>query len=155
MLKEFRDFITRGNVVDLAVAFVLGAAFTVIVKSMVSDILMPPVGLLFGDSSLADQFVTLKDGATAGPYDTLIAAKEAGAVTLNYGNFIDAIVAFLIVGFAMFMIVKGVRKMEESRAKEEAAAPPTTKDCPHCQSTISITANRCAFCTSELEASPA
>ena len=142
MLKDFRDFINRGNVLDLAVAFVLGGAFTVIVKSLVSDILMPPVGLIFGDASLADQFVVLKNGATAGPYDTLAAAKEAGAVTLNYGSFIDAVIAFIIVRY--------YKRLQEMNKKEVAAAPPTTKSCPFCQSTISIKATRCAFCTAEI-----
>ena len=150
MLKDFRDFINRGNVLDLAVAFVLGGAFTVIVKSLVSDILMPPVGLIFGDASLADQFVVLKNGATAGPYDTLAAAKEAGAVTLNYGSFIDSVIAFIIVAFAMFIIVRYYKRLQEMNKKEVAAAPPTTKSCPFCQSTISIKATRCAFCTAEI-----
>ena len=156
MLKDFRDFITRGNILDLAVAFVLGAAFTVIVKSFVSDILMPPIGLIFGDASLADRFVTLQDGEeVAGPYHTLAAAKDAGAVTINYGAFIDAVIAFLIVAFVLFLILRYVKRLQEMRAEEEAAAPPTTKDCAFCHSSISIEATKCAFCTSELPAEPA
>ena len=150
MLKDFRDFINRGNVLDLAVAFVLGGAFTVIVKSLVSDILMPPIGLIFGDASLADQFVVMKNGATAGPYDTLAAAKKAGAVTLNYGSFIDAVIAFIIVAFAMFIIVRYYKRMQEMNKKEVAAAAPTTKNCPFCQSSVSIKATKCAFCTADM-----
>ncbi|MDA0232976.1 MAG: large conductance mechanosensitive channel protein MscL [Chloroflexi bacterium] len=156
MLKEFRDFITRGNILDLAVAFVLGAAFTVIVKSLVSDILMPPVGLIFGDISLADRFITLKDGgSTSGPYSSLAAAQEAGAVTINYGTFIDAVIAFLIIGFWMFLIVRYVKKLQERNQQAASAAPPSTKTCPFCHSKISIEALKCAFCTSELGVEPA
>ena len=152
MLKDFRDFVSRGNVLDLAVAFILGAAFTVIVKSLVSDILMPPIGLIFGDASLANQFVVLRDGETAGPYETLLAAQEAGAVTLNYGTFIDAIIAFLIVAFALFLIVRYFRKLQDMRKKEVAAAAPTMKKCPRCMSDVNIEATRCAFCTSDIAA---
>ena len=152
MLKEYRDFIAKGNVLDLAVAFILGAAFTVIVKSLVTDIIMPPVGLIFGDASLADKFVVLEDGSTPGPYETLAAAKEAGAVTMNYGVFIDGIIAFLIIGFILFLIVKYFKKIQEMNAKEEAPAPPNTKKCPHCMSDVAIAATRCAFCTSEIPA---
>lgn len=155
MLKAFKDFITRGNVLDLAVAFVLGAAFIVIVKSLVSDILMPPIGLIFGDASLSDRFVTLQDGDVAGPYITLAAAKEAGAVTMNYGVFIDGVIAFLIVAFVLFMIVRYVKKLQDRAKEEEVAAAPNTKDCPFCHSTVNIEATKCAFCTSELSPSPA
>lgn len=151
MLKDFRDFVTKGNILDLAVAFVLGAAFTVIIKSFVSDILMPPIGLIFGDSTLSDRFITLEDGGNVvGPYETLAAAKEAGAVTINYGNFIDAVIAFLIVGFVLFMLLRYVKRLQERSKEEEVAAAPTTKDCPFCHSTISLDASKCAFCTSQL-----
>lgn len=155
MLKEFRDFITRGNILDLAVAFVLGAAFIVIMKSLVTDILMPPIGLLFGDTSLSDKFITLEDGDVAGPYVTLAAAKEAGAVTMNYGVFIDGIVAFLIVGFALFLIVRYVKRMQERNKEAEVAAAPTTKNCTFCHSEINLDATKCAFCTSQLTPEPA
>jgi large conductance mechanosensitive channel len=152
VLKEYRDFIAKGNVLDLAVAFILGAAFTVIVKSLVTDILMPPVGLIFGDASLADRFVVLKDGATAGPYETLEAAQTAGAVTMNYGVFIDAIIAFLAVGFILFMVVRYFKKIQERGKQEEAAAAPTTKKCPRCMSDVNINATRCSHCTSDIPA---
>lgn len=152
MLKEYRDFISKGNVLDLAVAFILGAAFTIIIKSFVTDIIMPPIGLIFGDASLADRFVVLEDGSTAGPYETLAAAKEAGAVTMNYGVFIDAVIAFLIIAFVLFLIVRYFKKVQARNAKEEAAAAPTTQKCPQCKSEVSIDATRCAFCTSEIAA---
>ena len=155
MLKDFREFITRGNILDLAVAFVLGAAFTVIVKSLVTDILMPPIGLIFGDASLADRFVVLQDGETAGPYVTLDAAEEAGAVTMNYGVFIDAVIAFLIVALVLFLILRYVKKLQELRREEEVAAAPTTKACPFCESEIKVSATRCAFCTSDLSTATA
>jgi large conductance mechanosensitive channel len=155
LLTEFKNFISRGNVLDLAVAFILGAAFTVIVKSLVSDILMPPIGLIFGDASLANEFVVLEDGATPGPYASLADAQAAGAVTLNYGAFIDAIIAFLIVALALFLIVYYFQKAQNLRKKEVAAAAPTTKKCPRCMSDVNINATRCAYCTSDIPAASA
>jgi large conductance mechanosensitive channel len=130
----------------------MGASFTVIVKSLVSDILMPPIGLLFGDASLADRFVVLKDGEVAGPYLTLADARAAGAVTMNYGTFIDAVIAFLAVAFVLFVIVRYSRKMTEKNKKEAPPAAPATKKCPHCMSDVNIGATRCAFCTSQIAA---
>ena len=155
LFREYRRFISRGNVVDLAVAFVLGASFTVIVKSLVSDVLMPPITMILGDTALANKFVILKDGAEAGPYVTLAAAKQAGAVTLNYGLFIDGVVAFLLVGFATFMIVRYMKRAQDRFDKAEIAAAPTTKNCQFCHSAINIDATKCAFCTSELSAESA
>ncbi|MDA1280475.1 MAG: large conductance mechanosensitive channel protein MscL [Chloroflexi bacterium] len=155
MFKDYRRFISRGNVIDLAVAFALGAAFTVIVKSLVTDILMPPITFLIGDTALVDNFVTLKDGGEAGPYATLAAARQAGAVTLNYGLFIDGIVAFLIVGFAMFIIVRYMKRVQDRFDEAEVTVVPTTKHCPFCLTTINVVATRCAFCTSELSVEPA
>lgn len=148
MLKEFKEFAMRGNVVDMAVGIIIGAAFGLIVKSLVADVIMPPIGLLMGDVDFASLFVVLKDGAPIAPYLSLDAAKEAGAVTLNYGAFINTIVSFLIVAFAMFMLVKGVNKLK--RKEEEPEEEPTTKDCPHCLSAVPIEAKKCAFCTSDL-----
>ncbi len=155
MLKDFRDFITRGNILDLAVAFVLGAAFSVIVKSLVSDILMPPIGLIFGDASLADRFITLQDGDTSGPYSTFAEAQNAGAVTMNIGVFIDAVIAFIIVGFALFVILRYVKKIQERNKADEIAVAPTTRDCPFCHSAVKLEATKCAYCTSELSVEPA
>lgn len=150
MLKEFKEFAMRGNVVDMAVGIVIGAAFGGIVKSLVSDVLMPPIGLLLGDVDFSNLFLVLKEGNTLGPFVTIDAAKEAGAVTLNYGLLVNTIVNFLIIAFAIFFVVRGINNLKK---KEEAPpAEPTTKECPHCLSTIAIKATRCGHCTSELKA---
>lgn len=146
MMKEFRDFAMRGNVVDLAVGVIIGAAFGAIVKSLVDDVLMPPIGLLLGNVDFSNLFLVLKEGATATPYLSLAAAKEAGAVTLNYGLFINSIVSFLIVAFAIFMVIKNINRLK----KPEPAAAPTTKDCPYCATAIPLAATRCPHCTSQL-----
>ncbi len=159
MFAEFRKFIMRGNVMDLAVGFILGAAFTTIVKSLVDDIIMPPLGLLLGRTDFSNLYVVVKEGAQAGPYTTLAAAKEAGAVTLNFGLFFNAVIAFLIVGFAIFMMVRAMNKMEakfEAKFAKEKPKPgdPTEKKCPYCLTTIPYKATRCAACTSQLETAP-
>jgi large conductance mechanosensitive channel len=149
MLKEFKEFAMRGSVVDMAVGIVIGAAFGAIVKSFVDDVLMPPIGLLLGNVDFSNLFITLKDGAkAAGPYASLVAAKAAGAVTLNLGLFINTLISFVIIAFAVFLVIKGLNRMK----KEEVAPPaePTTKECPFCLSTIPIKATRCPHCTSEL-----
>jgi len=148
MFKEFKEFAMRGNVVDMAVGIIIGAAFGTIVKSLVDDVIMPPIGLLLGSVDFSDLFVTLKEGATAGPYLTLAAAKEAGAVTLSYGAFFNTVISFLIVAFSVFLLVKGMNSMK--RKEEAPAAEPTTKDCPYCFSTIPIKATKCPHCTSNL-----
>ena len=145
MLKDFKEFAMRGNVVDMAVGIIIGAAFGTIIGTLVSDVLMPPIGLLLGDVDFSNLFIVLKDGKTAGPYATVAAAKGAGAVTLNYGLFVNAVVNFLIVAFAIFFVVRGMNTLKK---KEEA--PPATKECPHCLSTIPIKATRCGHCTTEL-----
>jgi len=148
MLKEFREFAMRGNVVDMAVGIIIGAAFGAIVKSLVDDVIMPPIGLLLGSVDFSDLFITLKQGAATGPYATLELAKKAGAVTLSYGAFFNTIISFLIVAFSVFMLVKGMNELK--RQQEAAPAAPTTKECPHCLSTIPIRAIKCAHCTSNL-----
>ncbi len=148
MFKEFREFAMRGNVVDMAVGIIIGASFGTIVKSLVDDVIMPPIGLLLGSVDFSDLFITLKDGASAGPYLTLAAAKDAGAVALGYGAFFNTVVSFLIVAFAVFLLIKGMNKMK--RQQEAPAAAPNTKECPHCLSTIPIKATKCAHCTSLL-----
>ncbi|HEY41953.1 MAG TPA: large conductance mechanosensitive channel protein MscL [Dehalococcoidia bacterium] len=151
MLKDFRAFITRGNVVDLAVGIVIGVAFAAIVNSFVKDVIMPPIGLALGDVDFANLFVVLKEGTVAGPYASLAAAQEAGAVTINYGIFINAIVSFLILAAAIFFfIVRPIAKMQARQKAAEVAAEPTTKECPYCYTNISIKATRCPNCTSEL-----
>ncbi len=149
MLKEFREFAMRGNVMDMAVGIIIGGAFGTIVKSMVDDVLMPPIGLALGGVDFSDFFVTLRQGATvAGPYATLADAKAAGAVTMNYGMFFNAVISFLIVAFCVFILIKG---MNAAKRKEEAApAAPTTKECSFCAMTIPIAAKRCGHCTSQL-----
>jgi len=150
MFKEFKEFAMRGNVVDMAVGIIIGAAFGTIVKSLVADVIMPPIGLLLGNVDFSNLFVVLKEGVTAGPYAALADAQAAGAVTINYGVFLNSIISFLIVAFAIFLLIRSINKLKR---KEEAPPPdPTTKDCPFCFSTISIKATRCPSCTSELKA---
>lgn len=146
MLKEFKQFAMRGNVVDMAVGIIIGGAFGTIVKSLVSDVIMPPIGLLLGGVDFSDLFITLKEGATAGPYATLAAAQSAGAVTLSYGLFINSVVSFLIVAFAVFLLISAINKLQRTQP-----AAPNTKECPFCFSSISLKATRCPHCTSELK----
>lgn len=148
MFKEFKEFAMRGNVVDMAVGIIIGAAFGTIVKSLVDDVIMPPIGLLLGNVDFSNLFITLKQGATAGPYLTLADAKKAGAVVLSYGSFINTIISFVIVAFSVFLLIKGMNKLK--RKEEAPPAAPTTKECPYCLSTIPIKATRCAHCTSNL-----
>ena len=147
MLKEFKAFAMRGNVVDMAVGIIIGAAFGTIIASLVAEVLMPPIGLLLGNVDFSNLFIVLKEGKIAGPYATVAAAKGAGAVTLNYGLFLNTVVNFLIVAFAIFFLIRGMNAL-----KKKEAAQPTTKECPHCLSTIPIKATRCGHCTSELKA---
>ena len=148
MIKEFKEFAMRGNVMDMAVGIIIGAAFGSIVGTLVSDVIMPPIGLLLGNVDFSNLFVVLKEGTAPGPYATVAAAKAAGAVTLNYGLFLNTVVNFVIVAFAIFFLVRGMNALK----KKEAAPPavPTTKECPHCLSTVPIKATRCGHCTSEL-----
>jgi len=146
MLKEFREFAMRGNVVDMAVGIVIGGAFGTIVKSLVDDVLMPPIGLLLGGVDFANFFLTLADGSPAGPYAVLGVAKDAGAVTLRYGLFVNAVISFVIVAFALFMVVRAMNKLRRA----EAPPPPSTKECQFCCSAVPIKASRCPSCTSQL-----
>ena len=149
MWKEFKEFAVKGNVIDMAVGIIIGAAFGTIVKSLVADLIMPPIGLLLGNVDFTNLFVVIKQGAAAGPYATLEAAQKAGAVTINYGAFINTVVSFLIVAFCVFILVKNINLLKK---KEEAPpAEPTTKECPYCLSTIPIKATKCAFCASDLK----
>jgi len=142
MLKDFRDFVMRGNVLDLAVAVIIGGAFGKIVTSFVNDVIMPPIGLLLGGVDFTNLFIAL-DGKT---YDTLETAKAAGAATINYGVFLNTVIDFIIVALVIFLIIKSASKMQ----KPTPAAAPTTKECPYCFTTISIQAKRCPNCTSQL-----
>jgi large conductance mechanosensitive channel len=150
MIKEFKEFAMRGNVVDMAVGIIIGGAFGTIVKSLVDDVLMPPIGLLLGGIDFSNFFLVLKEGSkAAAPYAALADAKAAGAVAVNYGLFLNAVISFLIVAFAVFMLIRGINVLR----RQEAAPPaePTTKECAYCMSTIAIKASRCPHCTSELK----
>lgn len=147
MLKEFKAFAMRGNVLDLAVGIIIGGAFGTIVKSLVDDVIMPPIGLALGNVDFSNLFVLLKPGTTApAPYATLAEAQAAGAVTVNYGLFVNSVITFLIVAFAVFLLVRAVNRMKPA----EAAAAPSTRDCPYCRMPIPVGATRCPQCTSEL-----
>ena len=154
MLKDFRDFIMRGNVLDMAVGIIIGAAFGTIVTSIVKDIIMPPIGLVLGNVDFANLFAVLKAGAIPGPYTSLADAQAAGAVTINYGLFINTMVSFLIVAVVLFFLIRAfvhARNRLETK-KELAPAAPTTKECPYCLSQVPAGAKKCAYCTSEMTA---
>ena len=144
MFKEFKKFIMRGNVIDLAVAVVLGAAFGAVVNGLVNDIIMPPIGLLLGRVNFSDLFISLNGQQ----FNSLAEAKAAGAPTINYGLFINNVISFLIVAFVIFLLIKAINRLR--RHEPEKPKEPSTKDCPYCLSTIPIKATRCPECTSEL-----
>jgi large conductance mechanosensitive channel len=143
MWKEFKKFIARGNVVDLAIGVVIGAAFGDVVNSFVNDILMPPIGLLLGNADFTNLFITL----SGGPYATLEKAQAAGAATINYGVFINTVIDFLIIAVVIFLLIRQINRLR----RPKPAADPTTKACPYCLSVIPIKASRCPQCTSELQ----
>ena len=145
MLKDFKEFILRGNVIDLAIGFIVGAAFGKIVSSLVSDVLMPPIGLILGNIDFSNLFINL----SGADYSSLKAAKDAGAATINYGLFINTLIDFLIIAFVLFIVIKFINRAHRKQA--EVVAPPSTKDCPYCFSAISLKAIRCPHCTSELK----
>lgn len=149
MLKEFKEFAVKGNVIDMAVGIIIGAAFGTIVKSLVADVIMPPIGLMLGNVDFTNLFIVLKEGAVAGPYESLKAAQDAGAVSVNYGAFLNTIISFLIIAFSIFVLIKNINKLKR-QDEPKPAAVPTTKECPHCFSTISIKATKCPSCTSAL-----
>jgi large conductance mechanosensitive channel len=144
MLKEFKEFAMRGNVLDMAVGLIMGAAFGKIVNSFVGDVLMPPIGLLLGKVDFSNLFLNLSGKV----FNSVAEAKAAGAATLNYGIFINAVIDFVIVAFAIFLLVRQVNRLKRA----EAPAAPTTKPCPYCLSSIALKATRCPQCTSELKA---
>ena len=143
MYNEFKEFIMRGNVIDLAIGVVIGAAFGKIVTSFVEDVLMPPIGLLLGGADFSNLFINLSGKA----YPSIAAAKAAGAATLNYGIFLNNIINFLIIAFAIFLLIKQINRMQ----RPAPAAAPTTKDCPYCLSAVPLKATKCAHCTAELK----
>ena len=142
MLKEFKEFTIRGNVVDMAIGIIIGAAFGRIVSSFVKDVVMPPIGLALGDVNFADLFINLSKQS----YATLELAKKAGAATINYGIFINTLIDFVIIAFVIFLVIRQMNRMK----KEPPPADPNTKDCPHCLSSIPIQATKCGHCTSQL-----
>ena len=148
MFKEFKEFAIRGNVVDMAVGIIMGGAFGTIAKSLVDDVIMPPIGMLLGGVDFANLFLVIKQGAQPGPYAALADAKAAGAVTINYGVLFNNVVAFLIVALAVFFLVRAINTLKRA----EPAAVPDTKACPFCASTIALKATRCPHCTSQFTA---
>ena len=154
-INEFKKFAMRGNVIDMAVGIIIGAAFGKIVDSLVKDVIMPPIGLLLGKVDFSNLFIVLKEGVKAAPYASLDAAQKAGAVTLNIGLFVNALISFTIVAFAVFILIKAINTLQAKMLKAEAyaaaAAAPTTKKCPYCRSEIDIEATRCPHCTSEIK----
>ena len=148
MFKEFKAFAMRGNVIDMAVGIIIGAAFGSIVQSLVKDVIMPPIGMLLGNVDFSNLFLVLRQGTTPGPYTSLAQVQGAGAVSINYGMFLNTIISFLIVAFAVFLLIRQINRLK----KEEAApaAAPTTKECAYCFSAIPIKAVRCPNCTSAL-----
>lgn len=154
LLKDFKKFALRGNLIDMAIGFTVGAAFATVAKSVVSDLLMPPVGLALGSADFSDLFWLLRPGSeTPPPYATLADAQAAGAVTVNWGLFVNNVLAFLLVALAMFLIVRAVNRAQEALegAEPEGPGEPSDKKCPHCLSTVPYKASRCAYCTSHLE----
>lgn len=146
LIKDFKVFTMRGNMIDLAVGIIIGAAFGTIIQSLVKDIIMPPIGLLLGNVDFSNLFIILKEGNVPGPYFTIDQAQKAGAVTMNIGLFINTIISFLIIAFCVFLVIRYIKKMEK---KEEAKAESIRK-CPFCFSTIDVHATKCPYCTSEL-----
>jgi large conductance mechanosensitive channel len=155
MFDDFKEFILRGNVADLAIGFTVGAAFTTVAKSLVDDIIMPPVGLVVGQVEFKDLFVVLENGEPGGPYQTLSAAQDAGAVTINYGLFINNVLALLLVGLAMYFLIRFVTRLDRTMDRFDDDPPaddePSHKKCPYCQAQIAYRAVRCPECTSRLE----
>ena len=145
MWKEFKEFALKGSVLDMAIGIIIGVAFAPIVKSLVDDIIMPPIGLLLGGVDFTNLFAVVREGATGAPYPSLEAAKAAGAVTINYGVFVNTLITFLIISFAIFLMVKVINRWRAGEGEE-----PTTRECPHCLSTIPIKARRCSACTMEV-----
>jgi large conductance mechanosensitive channel len=148
MLKEFKEFAMQGNMVDMAVGIIIGAAFGVIITSLVNDIIMPPIGMLLGGVDFNNLYILLQEGSPGAPYASLADAQAAGAVTINYGVFINALISFLIIALAVFFLIRAMNRA--MRPAEEIPEEVTTKECPFCYSTIPVKATRCPNCTSQL-----
>jgi len=156
MLQEFKKFALRGSVIDLAIGIIIGAAFNSVVQSLVNDIIMPPIGLVTGNLNFNNLMWVIKTGNPAGTYATPADAASAGAVTLNYGQFVNNVITFIIVAFAVFLLVRAINRLYVQKDAQEAPAQPVVKECPFCIKEIPIEATRCPFCTSQLsESAPA
>jgi len=149
MLKEFKEFAIKGSFVDMAVGVIIGAAFGAIVKSLVEDIIMPPVGVLLGNVDFSNLFIILKNGALAGPYSSIAEARKAGAVTLNYGLFLNTVISFIIIAFSVFLLVKSINRLR--RLEQIPPEEPLTRECPFCLSAVPAKALKCGHCTSDLK----
>jgi len=148
MFQEFKKFALRGNVMDMAVGIIIGASFGTIVKSLVDDVIMPPIGFLLGKVDFANLFILLQAGNTAGPYGSVADAKAAGAVTINYGLFINSVISFFIVAFVVFLMVRTMNRLKKA---EDKKLEPDAKECPYCLSKVPLRASRCLHCTSQLD----
>ncbi|HUS84317.1 MAG TPA: large-conductance mechanosensitive channel protein MscL [Anaerolineales bacterium] len=148
MIKEFKEFVMRGNVLDMAVGIIIGASFGSVISSLVDNVIMPPIGLLLGKVDFSNLYILLRKGDVAGPYLSIAEAQSAGAVTLNYGLFINTIITFVIIAIAVFLLIRGVNRLQ--KAEEVATPEPTTKECPFCFLDIPVQATRCPQCTSNL-----
>jgi len=151
MFKEFKEFALKGNVIDMAVGIIIGASFGTIVNSLVTDVIMPPIGMVLGKVDFSNLFVVLQEGKTLGPYASPAAAKAAGAVTLNYGIFLNSVISFLIVAFAVFILVRSINRLRRLEETAPPAEAPAVKECPFCLSVVPLKAVRCGHCTSELK----
>lgn len=149
MFKEFKEFAMRGNVIDMAVGIIIGVAFGAIIQSLVKDIIMPPIGILLGNVDFTNLFLIVKQGPTPGPYASLALAQAAGAVSINYGVFVNTLINFIIISFCIFFIIRAINRLKKQ--EPAPAAAPTTKECTYCFSTIPIKALRCPNCTSDLK----
>lgn len=153
MFQEFKTFIMRGNVLDMAVGIVMGSAFMAIIQSLVNDVIMPPIGFILGNVNFSNLYFLIKNGSTPGPYGSLALAKKAGAVTINYGIFINSIISFFIISIAVFFMVRAVNRLKTAAIKStQVSTEITTRECPYCFSTISVKATKCPNCTSGLTA---
>ncbi len=150
MWKEFKAFAVRGNVIDMAVGIIIGAAFTAVVQSLVKDILMPPLGLITSEIDFSSAFLVLAEGSTPGPYASLEVAEQAGAVLLRFGTFFNSLISFLITAFAVFLLVRYINRLKDPQQTPEPVSP-TIKKCTFCYSDIPVEASRCPNCTSQLE----
>ena len=148
MWREFKEFALRGNVVDMAVGIIIGAAFGTIIKSLINDVIMPPVGLVLGGADSSNFFLLLRSGTPGAPYASLADAQAAGAVTINYGVFLNSVISFLVVAVGIFFLIRLMNRLR--RDERQATEEPTTRDCPFCLSPIPIKATRCGYCTSEV-----